>query len=67
MTELESYHFGEKISHVEYHPENLSYPEHLHRSFELWFGETGEFLLTIDLKSWRYRPNSPLSNPSSRS
>lgn len=48
MTELESYHFGEKISHVEYHPENLSYPEHLHRSFELWFGETGEFLLTID-------------------
>lgn len=48
MTELEPYHFGEKISHVEYHPENLSWPEHLHRSFELWFGETGEFLLTID-------------------
>lgn len=48
LTELESYHFGEKISHVEYHPENLNYPEHLHRSFELWFGETGEFLLTID-------------------
>lgn len=52
MTQLETYHFGEKISHVEYHPEDLSWPEHLHRSFELWFGETGEFLLTIDSETF---------------
>lgn len=58
--DLENHHFGEEMKHLEYHPVNLNYDTHIHRSFELWFCEEGYFSITIDEINYSLKKNEIL-------
>lgn len=60
MTGLENYHFGQEMQHREYHPTDLDFEEHIHRGFELWFCEYGEFQISIDDHVYTLKPNQML-------
>ena len=60
MTGLENYHFGQEMQHREYHPTDLDFEKHIHRSFELWFCEYGEFQISIDDHIYTLKPNQML-------
>lgn len=60
MTDLENYHFGQEMQHREYHPNNLQFEKHIHRSFELWFCEFGEFHIQVDDQNLILKPHQVL-------
>ncbi|SEN45521.1 transcriptional regulator, AraC family [Amphibacillus marinus] len=57
MIELEKHHYGENLAVVQFHPESLTYPEHLHRSFELVICREGSCLLSIEQTLFQLKKN----------
>lgn len=48
MLKYEAYHFGENNLFAHYHPDNLNYPRHLHRSFEFVYVNNGSIEISIN-------------------
>lgn len=60
MIKLEDYHFGERLSFEQYHPESLTYDEHLHRSFELLICRAGKVQITVNDTMYTLKKNDLL-------
>ncbi len=58
MLKYEAYHFGENNLFSHYHPHNLNYPRHLHRSFELIFVSHGTIDVSIDSRIFTAEKNN---------
>ena len=52
IIEFQQDHYGEDLAIYQYHPESLTYPEHLHRSFELIICKQGYCVLNINQTSY---------------
>lgn len=52
MIEFQHDHYGEDLAVFQFHPESLTYPEHLHRSFELIICQSGQCVVNINKVSY---------------
>ena len=52
MIEFQHDHYGEDLAVFQFHPESLTYPQHLHRSFELIICNQGHSILNINQVSY---------------
>lgn len=52
IIEFQHDHYGEDLAVFQFHPESLTYPEHLHRSFELIICKQGHSVLNINQTSY---------------
>jgi len=58
MLMYEAYHFGENNLFSHYNPHNLSYPRHLHRSFEFIYVTNGNIELSINNRIFNVEKNN---------
>lgn len=52
MLKYEAYHFGENNLFAYYHPNNLNYPRHLHRSFEFVYVTNGAIEMSVNNRTF---------------
>lgn len=57
MLTYESHHFGQNHGFNHYHNYDFSFPNHLHRSFELLYVKSGEIKVSINSRSYSVKEN----------
>jgi AraC-like DNA-binding protein len=60
MLKYEAYHFGENNLFAYYHPNNLNYPKHLHRSFEFVYVTNGTIEIFVNNRTFLIEKGSSI-------